>query len=283
MLHHDHFIYSCPVCREELRVNGRSFQCINNHSYDIAKEGYVNLLLANQKRSQEPGDNKKMISHRRQFFASGLYESLSDAINKIVQASLASHEGKYSFNLLDSGCGEGYFLHRLNAFLQDDKRPYSLYGIDISKFAVKAASKRDKSVKWAVASSFDLPILPGSVDFVLNMMAPFSTEEFARVLRGNGRVLVVTPAPEHLFSLRQHIYENPQKHEMPKQALPGFKLLTSQRVKFTRELQNEDIINLFVMTPYSWNASPTTREKVMSLEKLSIEVDFVLTLFQRAF
>ena len=114
-------------------------------------------------------------------------------------------------------------------------------------------------------------------------MAPFSTEEFARVLRGNGRVLVVTPAPEHLFSLRQHIYENPQKHEMPKQALPGFKLLTSQRVKFTRELQNEDIINLFVMTPYSWNASPTTREKVMSLEKLSIEVDFVLTLFQRAF
>jgi 23S rRNA (guanine745-N1)-methyltransferase len=281
VLHHDQFIYRCPVCREGLGVYGRSLKCANGHSYDIAKEGYVNLLLANQKRSQEPGDNKKMISHRRQFFASGLYEPLSNEVNKIAQTFLASHEGEHSFNLLDSGCGEGYFLHRINTFLREDKRPYSLWGIDISKFAIKSAAKQDKSVQWAVASSFDLPVLPGSVDFVLNMMAPFSEAEFARVLRGNGRILVVTPGPNHLFSLRQQIYENPQKHEMPNQALPGFQLATSQRVQFTCELQNEDIVNLFVMTPYSWNASPATREKVMSLEKLSITVDFVLTLFQK--
>jgi 23S rRNA (guanine745-N1)-methyltransferase len=120
------------------------------------------------------------------------------------------------------------------------------------------------------------------VDFVLNVMAPFRGEEFERILRGNGRVLVVAPGPNHLFSLRQHVYQNPQKHEMPDEALPGFELLTSQRVRFLRELQNKDIVNLFVMTPYSWNASPVIREKVMSLKNLKIEVDFVLTLFQKA-
>ncbi|GJM43002.1 MAG: 23S rRNA (guanine(745)-N(1))-methyltransferase [Ardenticatenaceae bacterium] len=270
-------IYRCPVCQEGLVVNGRSLKCANNHSYDIAKEGYVNLLLANQKRSQEPGDNKIMVRHRRHFFDTGLYEPLSDKINEMV----SDFGPKNRLDLLDSGCGEGYFLHRLGAFLVEGERPFSLHGIDISKFAVKAAAKRDKSASWAVGSSYDLPILPASVDFVLNVMAPFDPTEFERVLRENGRVLRVTPGPEHLFSLRQHIYPNPEKHPLPSNELAGFEFQGSQRVQFVRQLQSEQIQSLFVMTPYSWNASPETREKIMSLSGLSITVDFVLTVFQK--
>ncbi len=283
MLDHDNeqFIYSCPVCREPLTADGRSLKCINRHTYDIAREGYVNLLLANQKRSQEPGDNQKMISHRRQFFATGLYEPLSDAINQVVATFLAEQGRESRFNLLDSGCGEGYFLHRLGAFLRMGERPYSLWGVDISKFAIKAAARQDKSANWAVASSYDLPVLPDSLNFILNIMAPFSQEEFGRVLRGDGRILVITPGPNHLFSLRQKIYETPQKHEMPDDALPGFQRIQSDRVQYTREMQNEEIVNLFVMTPYSWNASQSTREKIMALAQLKLDVDFVLTLFQK--
>ncbi len=280
-MQHDHFIYSCPVCREGLGVNGRSLKCTNGHSFDIAKEGYVNLLLANQKRSQEPGDNKIMVRHRRQFFETGLYEPLSDAINTAVQPFWASHSGADPFTLLDSGCGEGYFLHRLAEELGAGERPFTLYGIDISKFAVKAAAKRDKTTNWAVASSYDLPLLPDSVDLILNVMAPFDPAEFERVLGGNGRVLRVTPGPDHLFSLRQHIYDDPQKHPLSNDELPGFTFLHSQRVQFVRHLQNEQIQSLFVMTPYSWNASAKTREEIMALPKLSVTVDFVLTLFQK--
>lgn len=277
----DHFIYSCPVCRGALGQDGRSLKCSNGHSYDIAREGYVNLLLANQKRSQEPGDNQTMIGHRRRFFATGLYEPLSDEINQIVSAYFGEQGNAAQFNLLDCGCGEGYFLHRLGAFLKEGERPYALHGIDISKFAIKAAAKRDKAVNWAVASSYDLPVLPDTVDFILNIMAPFSQEEFGRVLRGDGRILLITPGPNHLFSLRQQIYETPQKHELPDNALPGFRQLHSHRVQFVREIQNEEIVDLFVMTPYAWNASPTTREKIMSLAQLRLDVDFMLTLFQK--
>ena len=281
MLHHEQLIYRCPVCQERLGVNGRSLKCANNHSYDIAKEGYVNLLLANQKRSQEPGDNKIMVRHRRQFFETGLYDPLSEAINTAVQPFLASHSGVDPFTLLDSGCGEGYFLHRLHEEFWEGERPFTLYGIDISKFAVKAAAKRDKSINWAVASSYSLPILPESVDVILNVMAPFDPAEFGRVLGGNGRVLLITPGPEHLFSLRQQIYPNPEKHPLPSNELSGFTYLESQRVQFVRQLQNEQVQSLFVMTPYSWNASAETREKIMSLPALSTTVDFVLTLFQK--
>jgi 23S rRNA (guanine745-N1)-methyltransferase len=281
VVHHDQLIYCCPVCQEVLGVNGRTLKCANGHSYDIAKEGYVNLLLANQKRSQEPGDNKTMISHRRQFFATGLYEPLSDAVNQVVATFLAEQGDGSLFNLLDSGCGEGYFLHRLAKKLGEGERPFALYGIDISKFAVKAAARRDKAVNWAVASSFALPVLPESVDFMLNMMAPFSEAEVVRVLRENGRFLLVTPGPEHLFSLRQQIYDEPQKHPLPSNEVAGFTFIRSQRVQFERHLQNEQIQSLFVMTPYSWNAPAETREKIMSLPELSITVDFVLTLFQK--
>ncbi|WP_420632316.1 putative RNA methyltransferase [Candidatus Leptofilum sp.] len=278
----ERLIYCCPVCQDGFGVYGRSLKCTNNHSYDIAKEGYVNLLLANQKRSLQPGDNQTMVRHRRQFFDTGLYEPLSDKINEMV-ADLANQSGPNKrLDLLDSGCGEGYFLHRLGAFFVEGKRPSSLHGIDISKFAIKAAAKRDKLVNWAVASSYDLPILPDSMDVVLNVMAPFDPAEFGRVLKGNGRVLRVTPGPEHLFSLRQHIYPNPEKHPLPSNELAGFTFCDSQRVQFVRHLQNEQIQSLFVMTPYSWNASAETREKIMSLPELNITVDFVLTLFQKA-
>ena len=273
-------LYCCPVCREGLSVDDRSLKCVNRHSYDVAKEGYVNLLLANQKRSQEPGDNQKMVAHRRQFFATGLYEPLSDEINQIVTEFFRGQE-EASFNLLDSGCGEGYFLHRLNIALSAGMLPYALWGVDISKFAVKSAAKRDKFIKWAVASSYDLPVLPGSVDFILNVMAPFSHEEFARILQRNGRVLVITPGPNHLFSLRKQIYETPQKHEVPSETLTGFDFVAKYHVQFTRTLANEAIVALFVLTPYSWNASLPTREKIMSLQQLNIEVDFVLTLFKK--
>lgn len=84
----------------------------------------MNLLLANQKRSQEPGDNQQMISHRRQFFNTGLYQPLSNAINKMILPFLGSQPGDGRFHLLDSGCGEGYFLHRLDKVLGEGERPY---------------------------------------------------------------------------------------------------------------------------------------------------------------
>ena len=275
-------IYACPVCKQELSLNANSLQCPNGHNYDIAREGYVNLLLANQKRSQEPGDNKKMVANRRRFFSKGFYDPVSDKVNALI-LDYATHKNKDArFNVLDCGCGEGYFLHNLRDAFAGTEINYLLCGIDISKFAIKAAAKQDKATNWAVASIYDLPVLTDSVDYILNIMAPQSSDELARVLRPKGNLLVINPGPMHLFSLRQHIYTHPEEHKEANQSIIGFDFVNSHRVSYTCEMGNADIMDLFVMTPYSWNASQSAREKIMTLEHLTMEIDFVVTIFEKA-
>jgi 23S rRNA (guanine745-N1)-methyltransferase len=248
----------------------------------VAREGYVNLLLANKKRSQEPGDNKKMIQSRRQFLDKGFYEPLSNGVNEIVQTFCTSNSVDKPVNLLDCGCGEGYFLHQLNRTLRSIHGTCSLWGVDISKFAVKSAAKRDKSINWAIASAYDLPILSESLDFVQIIMAPYSHEEIVRALKPKGKILIVTPGPRHLFSLREQLYDSPQEHVRSCTSLPSLKLISTHVVKYYRQLRHEDIVELLLMTPYSWNASSETRVKIMQLQELEIEIEFVLTLLTKS-
>lgn len=273
-------IYRCPVCYERLSLVERTFRCVNRHSYDVAREGYVNLLLANQKRTRSPGDNKPMVVHRRQFFAQGFYRPLSEQINALC-AAFVRDSAENDFNMLDSGCGEGYFLANVPPALQTAQTNVTCWGVDISKHAVKAAAKKYKQLNWAVASLYALPMVDQSVDIVLNMMAPLSPKELHRVLRPSGQVIVVHPGSDHLFGLKQQIYTDPRKHKQPNTSLEGFRLIRNERVKHMIQLENKSIVDLFVMTPLSWNAPFEVRERIMGLEQLDVEVDFSVLVFER--
>lgn len=48
----------CPVCREALSLTEKTWRCSGNHSYDMAKQGYVNLHVVQHKHSKNPGDTR---------------------------------------------------------------------------------------------------------------------------------------------------------------------------------------------------------------------------------
>lgn len=278
-------ILQCPVCRGILAPSTGGYQCPNRHSFDVAREGYVNLVLANKKRSREPGDSPAMIESRRRFLNLGLYDGVSDGINKVVAGNLNENKSGRHFCILDAGCGEGFYLKRLKESLaaMGQRMPIGYYGVDISKFAVRKATQRDKGVTWFVANIVDLPFLSDSLDIILNVFSLADFEEFSRILNGSGSLITVTPGPRHLNSLREIIYPVAKEHapaEMSDQAKGLFTLSTTTRVNYKIDLKSsEEIMDLLSMTPYYWNIDINTKARVEALDRLELEIDVLISMF----
>ena len=263
-------ILACPVCQEPLCRLEREWACSNQHSFDISRKGYVNLLLSHQKESKDPGDSAMMVEGRRDFLKTGHYARLAATLAKTL-SDLSSGV------ILDVGCGEGYFLHYLRTRLPCT----TLIGVDISRTAINAAVGRDKTATFIVASSYHLPILSEAVDCVLRIMAPSDDTEVTRVLKNNGQYITVTPGPDHLYGLKQLIYANTSKNT-PKSPTPaGFKLVSQEKVYSLLDLTGAEIPSLLAMTPYYWSIDSATRARVAQTEKLSTPIDFDITVLMK--
>lgn len=264
-------IWACPVCQSPLVKQECQWLCDNNHSFDIAKQGYSNLLLANQKRSADPGDTREMMDSRRAFLSAGHYQPLAAKLVELLSGLLPAQGA-----LLDSGCGEGYYL----SALQQARPDLLLYGIDISRDAVKLAARQNRSVSFSVASSFHLPVLPDSLDGVLRIFAPGDNAEVSRVLKSEGKLVVVAPGPRHLFALKQIIYPEAREHLLP-DAPESFELIEQHSVSYELALQgNETVKQLLAMTPFYWKASAQAKAQLGAAESLTTEVDFYIAVYQ---
>ena len=281
-------ILQCPVCKK-LLLNADGYQCSNNHTFDVAREGYVNLLLAHKKHSKEPGDSPEMIQSRRRFLDLGHYNRISDGINEAIADTLVRPEHDQAYRILDAGCGEGFYLKRLKEALTrrlGDNLPIDYYGVDISKFAVRQATKRDRTIDWFVASIIDLPFVPSSFDVVLSVFSPVQFPEFARVLHEAGMLVIVSPGPRHLNGLREIIYPVAREHgesALIERAKGLFMLSTATRVNYQIELTSSvEIMDLLAMTPYFWNIDLNTKAKVEKLDRLALDVDVNISVFKKA-
>lgn len=141
--------FSCPLCHQPLSREKNSYICPQRHQFDMAKEGYVNLLPVQHKRSRDPGDSAEMMQARRAFLDAGHYQPLRDAI----VAQLRERLDDKATAVLDIGCGEGYYTHAFADALPE----ITTFGLDVSKVAIKAAAKRYPQVTFCVASSHRLP------------------------------------------------------------------------------------------------------------------------------
>ncbi|MBC8060869.1 MAG: methyltransferase domain-containing protein [Clostridiaceae bacterium] len=266
-------IYQCPVCGLPLARVERQYLCEKNHSYDISEKNHVNLLLANQKKTKDPGDNKEMMDNRRDFLNKGYYHRFSEELNDTIDCNLKTNV-EY---ILDAGCGEGYFISLLKNKLSSNihRANINYYGIDISKSAIKNATKRDKSINFAVGSNFNLPILDNSLDCIIRNFAPGEVKEFNRVLKSEGKLFIITPGVEHLFELKERLYEKPRKHEIKDDALGGFKLIEHRQIKYNIDLMdNADIQNLITMTPYYWSITNEMKSRINALESFNVTLHF---------
>ena len=278
-------ILQCPVCRKPLLNSADGYQCSNNHTFDAAREGYVNVLPAHKKNSKEPGDSKEMIRSRRRFLNLGLYDRISDCINETAAGNLPKPGSGRAFNIVEAFCGEGFYLQLLKEILAQRPGSREYYGVDISKFAVRQATQRDRSMNWFVASVIDLPFAESSLDMVLNVFSPADFPEFSRVLRETGGLLTVSPGPRHLNGLREIIYPDAREHApstISEEAKGFFSLSTETRINYPLELKSrEAIMDLLAMTPYFWNIDLKTKARVEALDRLALDVDVEIRAFKK--
>ena len=146
------FPLCCPKCGLPLKKEGNGCQCSEGHRYDLARSGYVNLLLANGKHSLQPGDDKRMVRARRLFLEKGYYEPFRRAVCQKALERLPMERPV----VLDAGCGEGYYTAGIYQALMSQGRHPRMAGTDISKFSLRIAAKREHSIEFAVASSYHL-------------------------------------------------------------------------------------------------------------------------------
>ncbi|WP_254795384.1 23S rRNA (guanine(745)-N(1))-methyltransferase [Arsukibacterium indicum] len=265
-------MYICPLCRQPLQLTTRQYQCAARHSFDLAKEGYVNLLPVQQKNSKDPGDNKLMIEARRAFLQSAAYQPLSDAVNELaVQTNPAT--------VLDLGCGEGYYSGRLQQKLNPAAR---LYGIDISKAAIKYAARHYAAIRFAVASAYQLPFADNSFDSIIRIYAPSDNAELQRVLTPQGRLISVNPGPEHLIEMKQAVYRDVKLHSDAIKQEPGFNHIQRQRLSYQLVLtEPQQLDNLLQMVPLAWKFTSDNRQTFVASTR-TISIDFLLDVYQLA-
>lgn len=276
-------VFACPVCWEPLHAGQNAYACENHHLFDVAREGYVNLLLAQHRRSKDPGYRKEMIAGRRDFFDAGHYEQLADGIADRVAAHLPDNSDAV---VVDAGCGEGYYLRRLRTRLDEQAGPVgvALCGIDISKHGIRVAARRDPEGAYAVASSFRMPLRAELVDVLLTHFSPVSPQDFCRVVKPGGVVLIGGPGEGHLFGLKELLYDRPAQHEpvATLAAEPGFELVGTTTIRYPLRLRGPgQVANLLLMTPFYWSVDDATRERIATVEALDTEVDVVVHAYRR--
>jgi len=271
---------ACPLDGTPLKRQGASWGCAAGHSFDIASQGYANLLPVQQKRSRDPGDSKEMVAARRRFLEAGYYQPIAAAVSRAALADLPA--GKTAC-CLDAGCGEGYYLRQLAAAASSENRKLAVLGLDISKWAVLAAAKLDKRMNWVVGSNANLPVLPGRLDRLLCMFGFPVCSEFARVLKSDGLLIQVDAGPDHLRELREVIYPSLKPERSGElQAPAGFALQGSESLRYELSIEGqENIADLLAMTPHLYRATAEGRARAAALTSFSLTVDVRLTRFVR--
>ena len=268
--------FICPLCQTVFnRINNTQI-CENNHHFDIAKEGYLNLLPVQSKSSKNPGDNQKMMLARRDFLNTNGYLALANKVAQISQQYLAATE---QANILDLGCGEGYYTNILSQQLTSS----NIYGLDISKVAVRYAAKRYSHIHFCVASAYQVPLTNDSLDLMIRIYAPSKAQELTRLIKENGYLITVTPAPRHLYQLREAIYDTVNEHAEENEAVPGF--VKIEQISLNYELiidQEKQLLDLINMTPFAWKFTPEKLAILLQQEAWNIECDFNIEVFQKA-
>ena len=272
-------LFRCPLCSAPLTRGEQGYLCPSGHCFDVAAAGYTHLLPANRKHSKNPGDDKAMVAARSAFLDRGYYIPLRDALCARVTEECKALP---SPALLDSGCGEGYYTAGLYQTLTQAGCAPQIAGVDISKFALRRAAKRLPQGEFAVASVYHLPLADQSVDALVNVFSPLAPEEFARVLRKNGRLLVAVPGKRHLWELKEAVYETPYRNDAAPPVQAGLSLVEEEHISAVLHLaRHEDIANLFQMTPYAHKTGPVDAARLDALDTLDVTAAFVLRAYRR--
>ena len=250
----------CPVCGKPLIKTDRSAVCENRHSFDYAKSGYLNLL---RKASASTGDDRDMVSARTAFLSTGSYAFLRDQLCRLIP-----DDGI----LADLGCGEGYYT---SAFPCHEK-----YGFDLSKAALIHAANHDHSTQYVLSSIFHLPLADHTVKTAVTCFAPATVEEIGRILTDDGLFIHVTPGPDHLYELKEILYEHVRLNP-DKKLSKGLTYKDTVVISNTFHADTDTLISLFRMTPYAWRTGKDGIDKLKQAGEADITAQFHIHIYAK--
>lgn len=266
-------ILACPHCKASMYVseNGKSVFCRGErrHCFDFSADGYLAM-------GQGGGDSKDMVRARRQFLSKDYYLEGADEICRVAKKYIEPDA-----YIVDAGCGEGYYTNKLATLSSHT------IGFDLSKFACSAASKSAKALGVANAlyitgSVFELPLFDGSADMIVNVFAPCTEQEYARVLRDGGHLVVVGAGENHLMGLKKVLYDNTYVNTARADLPKNMTLVEKNIISFEIEVHgSEDISALFLMTPYYWRTRESDKEKLISLDTLKTKIEFEISVYRK--
>ena len=273
----------CPVCGRVLEEDGRGARCAAGHTFDRAREGYLNLLRSS-KAGDRTGDPKAAARSRRDFLDRGYYRPLRDELVRLVGELVAEKAdgdptcaARSPLALLDICCGEGYYTSALGAVAGVDA-----YGFDLSKEMVRLAAKRGGATCF-VANMKAIPVADSSFDVATHLFAPFMEREFARVLKPGGVLFTVIPGERHLFGLKEAVYDTPYLNDERLPQTAELELVARHRVAADIVLETSaDIEAVFQMTPYYYRTSECDRAKLAGLTELATPIEFVIGEYRKA-
>ena len=262
----------CPICGSKLNTVGKSCVCSNGHCFDIARQGYVNLLTVQQKHSLHPGDTREQVLARRAFLEAGFYAPIADALIETAKNLGVTGE------ILDVGCGEGYYSARLAAALG-----LPLTGMDISREAVRCAAGKYKDFLWLCATASHIPLADQACSLVTSLFALTMPAEFHRVLVPGGYFFQVLAAEDHLLGLKSVIYDQIfHKHKETTAAYPGFTLVKSIPIRFSFTVTGEQVEHLLAMTPHVFRIGKQGADRLHHCPELTDTASCVLNVFRRS-
>ena len=254
-------LFACPICQESMTIQEQGrMVCLANHSFDIAKQGYINMLThgAASKYSKELFESRKTV------IDSGIYDEIEDKIIELIAPAQT---------VLDTGCGEGSHLARIMA----EKKGIGV-GIDIAKEGILAASRHYPEQIWCVGDLAKSPFAKSSFDAILNVLSPANYEEFKRLLTPGGCVVKVVPQSRYLHELRAQLYADSDKESYSNDQIvarfkESFMEVSVKRITYTTPFATELIPALLEMTPMGWHKKEGA---AIRLNEITIDVDILV-------
>lgn len=261
-------LFRCPICASTMKlIDETRLVCDLTHSFDLSKQGYVNL--APQAHSTKY--DQSLFKARKTVIESGFFNPLLEAITETIQSQIGERE---SSTIIDAGCGEG---SHLTSLLSQLGNTFTGVGIDLAKEGVLAAAKEHPGAIWTVADLANCPFQDERFDVLLNILSPANYAEFSRLLKPGSLFIKVVPETHYLKELREVFYEktDDKKEENRVERIGNqFKVLKTERISYEFPLDKELLATLIHMTPLTWGASEEKIEQALEKELATITVDF---------
>lgn len=265
------FLFKCPVCGSEMDVvELSSLRCEKGHSFDFAKQGYVNMVTHPIKTKY----SKELFEARGRLMANDrFFDPLTEDIAEVIpQHSKINGEHLY---ILDTGCGEGTHLTDICNRVANNGRDVVGAGIDLAKEGVLVAARNYSEKIWCVADLARTPFKDEQFDVILNILSPSNYGEFSRLLKPGGLLIKAVPQSGYLQELRKAFYSESEKESYSNEETVArfnekFHLTEKLTVHYTKELGKDSLEALVAMTPLGWGADE--RKVVSFLENTPRQV-----------